>query len=1271
MLATLKEGISIGLIGGENRFSSLITSMPFRFFSDGGQGPEKPVIDEVDFEEDVFTFAYPEKGGDISDLVNPPVEGIAGNVMHTEAKLIDNPANMGDSPNIFSYLFFDPAIERPMIAVGPEFVSLTRQSSIVISYGNLLVYSGYGVSDANVSYLSDEPYESQPLARDVIHYRGDNPLYENKALMPIFSERFVYQAKADDSGYVSDIAQPGLQVYENMIQDEINIRPIVFSQNVVMGDNAPDQDYEVLPKLDYKSLELELAPILNLDLNIFGNENEVGVFHLPEDSYVGRDITVLVNQPFADIPVKSISDLISRPDLKQDYKSQKLELPLIRNEPRVLDDNIETDKAALPLYGLSPAVRDLAVQISLPKLDEVVVPKDYGAKVEYNALDSGVSLPANLGFDDTLLRDRFAARLNGLAMETERQDTTLRNIDSYELQGLDYQDIRLNDEVGVPEVKLSEQEYVDVQKIDSIQLRKDIGYIQDLTFLSEPVQQTNYVGKSKMPLSGFDGILLRDRSADTLNLRAIEHYRILPAGFEDGGNDAVGLYVDEPRGSVTLSYGGMGDATSLPDKLDVMVDGARSNLTNGFNIEYDVQSFNFSLDSLPMMYDRAMTSLDPYALFNLAGSDVQTDYQSGMGARGLLLPNVEYGSRADLGDIVEVGYDDPSLQRDSAMWNDTGLDLTDLQIGIEADLMDDPDYEGVYSEQNIDDVVEQEKELAEEGQNVLGGAYDDGDAQKEVYEENGISGKTETNESSDSSVGYAAAAAVGAVGFGLFGLLSSVFSSSKDDDGYLSKDKEGYMQEEPEIKKETPEEENNTKKCGYNSAKDSEKGIDSSDFIGTTQLDGEESKKLCFNGIDEASIDPESFAKAEKTLGDSDKEGTKEFCFKEIKEGENGYVNIDGIEYKSYSTLSVSKEYRQRLENNPEKSIINIRGKNGGDLTSQYKVSNKSVIAALYAYAMDDTENDGKGLTIDVRLDRDLEKYETLNEGKLTINGVFGLDDFDSQYIIQAVKRDESGNIVERFFPRGEDGEFLSVSEELPELYKDHDIELVRLESKGEKEWQKDEEVNLRLLEVNQDSERILKDGRYAPLLSQLTDEDGNSIGRAYIVGDSFQITEEDIQNSGIYSVDGERAVDKDENYCGVDLKSDGLLAILDRKLQEQGLDAIHKTMPTQKNRIVLRDNEVYMKDIAGLHEQLGKIHSYVPKERWSMLVVEEDPDTGELSEPGYDPEKGMQFTPELGKRYRIIVGDGSDISRARIKTDSIDYQKEQIAEKRAEPIPV
>jgi len=136
----------------------------------------------------------------------------------------------------------------------------------------------------------------------------------------------------------------------------------------------------------------------------------------------------------------------------------------------------------------------------------------------------------------------------------------------------------------------------------------------------------------------------------------------------------------------------------------------------------------------------------------------------------------------------------------------------------------------------------------------------------------------------------------------------------------------------------------------------------------------------------------------------------------------------------------------------------------------------------------------------------------------------------------------------------------------------------------------------------------------------------------------------------GVYTVGSDRAVDRDENHYDVELRNNGLLAILDRKLQEQGLDGIHKTMPTQKNRAVLNDNQVYMKDVAGLQEQLEKIHSYVPRERWSMLVVEEDPITGELSEPGYDPEKGMQFTPEVGKTYRIIVGDGSDISRARFK---------------------
>ena len=81
MLAALPKVSAISIGNGQSRIHSLIRAPLFviNVFSDGGQGPEKPpIVEEVDSGEEIFTFDYPERGGEISDLVNHPIEGIAG-----------------------------------------------------------------------------------------------------------------------------------------------------------------------------------------------------------------------------------------------------------------------------------------------------------------------------------------------------------------------------------------------------------------------------------------------------------------------------------------------------------------------------------------------------------------------------------------------------------------------------------------------------------------------------------------------------------------------------------------------------------------------------------------------------------------------------------------------------------------------------------------------------------------------------------------------------------------------------------------------------------------------------------------------------------------------------------------------------------------------------------------------------------------------------------------------------------------------------------------
>lgn len=356
MLATLKGQSVFGIPTGENRLFSLLRPpmLTSNTFGDCGQGPEKPIIEEVDIEEEVFTFPYPEEEGEISDILNPPITGIVGKVLNTKSKVDNLLVITTDFSNVFSYLFFDSSLERPTRSAKPEFVSLTRQSEIAGSYRDLLVYSSYTASNANFSYTSDNVYERVDTPTNTLYSRESTPFYETKFPMPMIFKMVYYDAKKNNEAYIKPLLQAKLQHYQNVTHEEINVQPV----NTQVIDITPNNN----------------VPDLNCRLN-----------------------------------------------LKLDYEAPKLELPLVKDELPILDLNIKSDEnktVILPLCKPSHNVRDLVVPVTLPRLNTVVVPKYDEARVKYEAAKNIVNLPVNLGFDDTLLRDRFIERLNTQVKES-------------------------------------------------------------------------------------------------------------------------------------------------------------------------------------------------------------------------------------------------------------------------------------------------------------------------------------------------------------------------------------------------------------------------------------------------------------------------------------------------------------------------------------------------------------------------------------------------------------------------------------------------------------------------------------------------------------------------------------------------------------------------------------------------------------------------------------------------------------------------------------
>ncbi|MBU0627594.1 MAG: hypothetical protein KKC75_00250 [Nanoarchaeota archaeon] len=221
MLETLHKVSSISLRGGKDRIASLVRPVLFEvdLFSDGGQGPEKPVIEEPEAEEEVFTFPYPERYSDISDLFNVPVEGIAGEAHSAYGEYSKNSAMAITPQDIIPYIFASSRKNSSVSYAGSEFISLARQSSLTYSNPDLLAYSGYLASSQNFSYTSGTAYEMPALGSSV-RYVQPNPAHVPWPLTPMSPIRSdVWKEEA----YAEPLKQPETQTYSNVVQQPVEI----------------------------------------------------------------------------------------------------------------------------------------------------------------------------------------------------------------------------------------------------------------------------------------------------------------------------------------------------------------------------------------------------------------------------------------------------------------------------------------------------------------------------------------------------------------------------------------------------------------------------------------------------------------------------------------------------------------------------------------------------------------------------------------------------------------------------------------------------------------------------------------------------------------------------------------------------------------------------------------------------------------------------------------------------------------------------------------
>jgi len=352
MLATLPKTSIIttpSIPIGQTRIYSLIREPLFKIDSSAdGQGFERPPAEERKvFEEETFTSPQPEEISEISDLVFPPVEGIAGVVFRAQGEIQKSTAT-GTSSNIFNYIFIDTIRETSVKTAESDFVSLTRQAVIASSYMGLLVYSGYAASNTTFNYAPAETYET-PVFDKTVTYEPSKPLYEARFPITVFSER-VYQDKARGIEYAKPSAQPELHTYHAPIQETINIQPSGFYEN--------DSFYQ--------------TTTLDLDL---------------------------------------------KAEPKPEYATPKLEVPLVDNKwvAPYADNEIKPDVPSLPVHHFIDT--DLTATTTHPGQDLVTL-------TNYK-LNPELKLPENIGFDDTLTRDRFIARLNEKVKAEENQAKSL------------------------------------------------------------------------------------------------------------------------------------------------------------------------------------------------------------------------------------------------------------------------------------------------------------------------------------------------------------------------------------------------------------------------------------------------------------------------------------------------------------------------------------------------------------------------------------------------------------------------------------------------------------------------------------------------------------------------------------------------------------------------------------------------------------------------------------------------------------------------------
>ncbi len=577
MLAILKGGALIGLAG--EILSSLIIPMPFRpmVSSGNGQGPEKPVIGEiVDAEEETFTFPYPEERREISDIVNPPVEGIAGNILHIRNKGGNNEVIRGDQ-DIFPYLFFGSSTKMSIRAAEPEFISLTRQPEIASSYVNLLVYSSYAASNLGFSYTPSRSYEMAPLSQELIHYEGDNPLDQSKALMPMFSERVGYHAGFDYRAGVRSTIQQKLYTYQDMTQDKTNATPIGLGFDGVKYDVVPDLNLRWNIKLDYEAPKLGMSlvktewPVLNINIERY--ENEVVVSPLSEDSYKDRKLTIPTEQLMLNLFVVpkqgksevrydansgilpgslgfddallrnriigklnegfiAVENQFTAPRTLGSYNNGKgLELPSssVRNELYALDkEQGNTLDKGFDRTNVSNGAKDAAMPEIRPTASRGEVKTYDKSELTYEPLKQ-LTLPANLGFDDTLLRDKFIMSLNEKVVLSEHQIAAPRTLDTYNGEGLVLPSLRnelyvLGKERGSTSDKGPNIIDVSNGAKDEVMHRIQPTYGKDSVKTYDKARLTyKPSGESTLPANlGFDDTLLRDRLTAKLDQHITE-----------------------------------------------------------------------------------------------------------------------------------------------------------------------------------------------------------------------------------------------------------------------------------------------------------------------------------------------------------------------------------------------------------------------------------------------------------------------------------------------------------------------------------------------------------------------------------------------------------------------------------------------------------------------------------------------------------------------------------------------------------------------------